>query len=415
MNTLVSPHTYSEEERTAIEQQLDRLVSNGYFSNSRRFPPFLRFVVQQTLEGNPDGLKERTIGIEIFGKDADYDTATEPIVRVTAAEIRKRIAQYYQHPGHEQEVRITLPPGSYVPQFEFPPKTAPLEPKPAAAAVIPAPQALPSQPDLPAAAPAAEPPRNLRWVAFGVVLLLIAAAGLYYWSANRKSALAEFWGPVLGSSDPILFCVADQTQYTSVGLRDASNPDHLIQLKDNLTAVVIDDLNTITQLAGVLQASEHRYVLRGESATTLADLRNGPSVIVGAFDNAWTLRLLAPLRYHFANNPEMTSFSIVEGNQASHPRWTVNRQKQMATNNYEDYAIVARFTDVTTGRPTVIAAGIGRGGTIAAGEFLADPALLREVIRRLPSPHTQNLEVVLRTEIIGGEPGTPSIEATYSW
>ena len=71
-----------------------------------------------------------------------------------------------------------------------------------------------------------------------------------------------------------------------------------MQIKDNLTAVIIDDLNTITQIAGLLQTSAHRYMLRGESATTLSDLRDGPSVIVGAFDNAWTLRLLAPLPYH---------------------------------------------------------------------------------------------------------------------
>ena len=97
----------------------------------------------------------------------------------------------------------------------------------------------------------------------------------------------------------------------------------------------------------------------------------------------------------------MTTFSIVESG-PGHRRWTVDREQQMATNNYQDYAIVARFTDVTTGRPTLIAAGIGRGGTIAAGEFLSDPHLLRSVLNRLASPQTQNVEVVLRTEIIGG-------------
>ena len=112
--------TYTEEERRSIEAQLERLLANQFFSHSRRFPSFLRYVVNQTLSGHAEDLKERTLGIEIFGKTADYDTASDPIVRVTAAEIRKRIAQYYQDPGHEHEVRISLPPGSYVPQFHFP-------------------------------------------------------------------------------------------------------------------------------------------------------------------------------------------------------------------------------------------------------------------------------------------------------
>src|ERR1700761_7804007 len=105
---------------TQVRRQLDRLLSDPHFSHSRRFPDFLRFVVHHTLAGQTETLKERTLGIEVFGKEADYDTGTDPIVRVTAAEIRKRIAQYYQEPGRESELRITLPSGSYVPKFDWP-------------------------------------------------------------------------------------------------------------------------------------------------------------------------------------------------------------------------------------------------------------------------------------------------------
>src|ERR1700677_4709739 len=107
----------SEAEKSAIREQLDRLLANPHFSHSKRFPSFLRFVVEQTLAGEADNIKERTLGIEIFGRDADYDTASDPIVRVTAAEIRKRVAQYYQDPAHVNELRIALPPGSYIPKF----------------------------------------------------------------------------------------------------------------------------------------------------------------------------------------------------------------------------------------------------------------------------------------------------------
>jgi hypothetical protein len=120
-DTTTSGHeVLSPTEAAAIQRQLELLLDSPHFSHSKRFPSFLRFVVDQTLAGEADTLKERTLGIEVFGKDADYDTASDPIVRVTAAEIRKRIAQYYQDSGHQDELRITLPSGAYIPQFHWP-------------------------------------------------------------------------------------------------------------------------------------------------------------------------------------------------------------------------------------------------------------------------------------------------------
>ena len=113
-------------------------------------------------------------------------------------------------------------------------------------------------------------------------------------------------------SDPVLFCIADQNQYSAIALRDAADPSRQITLQDNLTAVVIDDLSPIVRIAGILQSSGKRYSLRGEGATNLMDLRNGPAIFVGAFDNAWTLRLTKGLRYHFANNADMSQFRIVD-------------------------------------------------------------------------------------------------------
>jgi hypothetical protein len=213
----------------------------------------------------------------------------------------------------------------------------------------------------------------------------------------------------------VLFCVADQPQYTALALRDADQPANQVVLNEKVTAVIIDDLSTITKVAGVLQSGGKRYTVRGEGTTSLTDLRNGPSILLGAFDNAWTLRMLHPLRYHFANNATMTIFSIVDSASPQKSRWVVDRAQQIATGIYMDYAIVARFTDPTTGKPTLIAAGIGRGGTNAAGEFLTNPDLMQIVRNQKPSPSMKNVEVVLSTQIIGGEPGTPRVEGVYFW
>src|SRR6204780_3433639 len=101
-----NPDDFSDVEKAAIEEQAERLLKSQYFSPSRRFPMFLPFVVRHTLAGQADAVKERTLGIEVLGRSAVDDAATAPIVRVAAAEIRKRIAQYCQEPGHEVEIRV---------------------------------------------------------------------------------------------------------------------------------------------------------------------------------------------------------------------------------------------------------------------------------------------------------------------
>jgi hypothetical protein len=407
----VSQSALGDEEKAMVQEQLERLLASPHFSHSRRFPSFLRYVVERTLSGQEDSLKERTLGIEIFGRAANYDTSSDPIVRVTAAEIRKRIAQYYQSPGHGNQLRISLPAGSYIPHFHFHPP-ANEEDSAVPAMVL---QGVPSEPHIRGIE--ARPRRAWKLLAAVLLVVVLAAAGgLWLWESARRSPLDFFWGPLLTSSDPVLICVADQKQYSTIALRDANDPGRQLILPDNLTAVVIDDLNPIVKVGGILQASGRKYSLRGEGAANLMDLRAGPTVFIGAFDNAWTLLLTRPLRYHFANNPEMTQFRIVDTKAPSATRWMVDRPQQMATDNYRDYGIIARFTDNTTGKLAVIAAGISRGGTIAAGEFLTDPTALGE-LRRLAQAagNKRNMEVVISTQIIGGEPGSPKVEAAYFW
>ena len=255
-------------------------------------------------------------------------------------------------------------------------------------------------------------------IVVGSCLLILVGflAATYAWKAAHRSALDFFWGPIFNGNEPVLICIADQLQYGAVALRDSADPTRQILLKDNLTAVVIDDLNAVIQVTGLLKANEKQYSLKGEGVTNLTDLRKGPTVFVGAFDNAWTLRLTNPLRFHFSNNPEMTQFRIVDAENPSQTNWGIDRQEQMTKNNYRDYAIVARFTDGNTGKLAVIIAGVGRGGTIAGGEFVSNPAYLAQLSNAARAAgNKKNMEVVLSTQIIDGEPGSPKVEATYFW
>lgn len=103
-----------------IHAQLDLLVRDDVFRSSKRSVAFLKYVVEQTLNGSADQIKERTIGIEVFGRDPSYDTNLDHIVRTAATELRKKLATYYVDEKHRSELRMDLVPGSYVPRFSFP-------------------------------------------------------------------------------------------------------------------------------------------------------------------------------------------------------------------------------------------------------------------------------------------------------
>src|SRR5690348_17036605 len=96
-------------------EQLARILDSPQFRSSKRCSTFLRYVVEQAVDNHFESLKERTVGVAVFNRDPDYDTNQDPVVRGTAGAVRKRLAQYYLEPSHERELRISLPPGSYVP------------------------------------------------------------------------------------------------------------------------------------------------------------------------------------------------------------------------------------------------------------------------------------------------------------
>src|SRR5271167_1548667 len=96
----------SQVEKDSVAEQLQRILSHPSFKNSKRCPALLRYIVEHQLHGDTGNLKERTLGIEVFGRVPDYDTNSDPVVRTSASEVRKRIAQYYHEPGHEKEIRI---------------------------------------------------------------------------------------------------------------------------------------------------------------------------------------------------------------------------------------------------------------------------------------------------------------------
>jgi hypothetical protein len=410
----------SDYEKGAVEQQLEHLLASPLFHSSKRYGQFLRFVVARALDGQGSHLKERVLGVEIFERPADYDTNTDPIVRVTAAEIRKRIDQYYQDPKHSQEIRIFLSSGSYVPHFSWPghPNGFP------DAATAPPASGLTVFNAESVTVPASPPVlRSRRFSVRAKTLLIVTVLLLVLvsiWAAAvlrepRPTVVRQFWQPFVNSPEPMLFCLADQPQYASIRLHDAADPQRETTLPDSMVTVIIDDVDPLVNIAGMLRTYGKNYRVLGQSTTSLTDLRRSPAVFIGAFDNTWTLRLTAPLRFHFGNDVSMTKFWIEDRDNPEKREWLLDRLQQK-TEDYKDYAIVVRFVPPDTDQVSVVAAGIGRGGTVAAGEFLVNENRMDEILKQLPVDwQKKNIEVVLETQVIQGRSGPPRVKAVHVW
>ena len=175
----------------AIREQLQRLLVHPLFANSKRYPALLSYAVEQTLLGNAAELKERSIGIEVFGRAPTYDANADPVVRITAGEVRKRLSLYYYDSSHAGELVIELPLGSYVPVFR---QSEPVAAEPAIDALETAVISTPPQisPFASAAPSAPAPARSsrFRWLAAGMLIIAGCAAGVLVGTAHPPGAAA---------------------------------------------------------------------------------------------------------------------------------------------------------------------------------------------------------------------------------
>jgi hypothetical protein len=395
-------------DRDALREQLERILASHFFRNSKRFPDFLRYTVEHVLSGSTDEVKERTLGIEVFGRQPDYDTSLDPVVRVTAAEVRKRLAQYYQVPGHENETRIEYPLRSYIPEFTFP--------KPA-----PVPAVVPIRPTTPSTA-AREYSAERRWeLAFAILLSCVLVSAFIWWKIPpRENALDRFWSPIQSASSPVLLCISD----TSAVVAPMLNPPPPDPLTTEVAAlpewyrrnhVGFGDTLALTTLAGLVASRGHTFRVRRAENAELRDLQEGPVILIGGRSNPWSVQLDGSLRYSFLRDGNARY--IIDSRNPSLRRWGVEGlPHDPGANIKEDYALISRVLDPTTGHHLITVAGILAYGTEAASQCLADVDCLAQAESLGPADWKhKNIQIVLDTSIIGDDPGKPKVLASYTW
>jgi hypothetical protein len=425
-------HIWTEQESEAIRRYVDDLLQGEAFRGSPRSQRFLRYIIEKTLSGRVESLKERTIGVELFQRESIYDTGQDAVVRVTATEVRKRLLQHYGRYGDAATFHISLPVGSYLPEITIQPTAK--EPVELVAQT-------PSKAEI--SAPAEEHPKILRQTRRGLPLWLVGVVGVLagilltgafaQWRrvAERHvadpvpiSALPPWSGLVRAghgmqiiTSDPNVEQLQELTR-SNISVSDYA--DHIYvpavselspwerefyqnyEHADNAASVD-------TPLAvGIAHLLPQDFAVQSRSARSMriADFQTDDSlVLIGSpRSNPWAGMFADQLDFRFLYVPAETQEIIVN----YRPRTGEKAQYVPTARGFmtgETYALVAMVHNQNQSGKVLLLAGINAEGTEAAGRVVTDRAHLMPLLEHCgisaqgPVP---DFELLLQVQTIGG-------------
>jgi hypothetical protein len=438
-----NPIPLDEESKRVILFELERVLASRLFRSSGRYKQFLSYVVRNSLEGHVENLKERIIGTEVFQRDPDYATGDDAVVRVNAGEVRRRLEQYYYAAPKDTPVRIEIPIGSYAPEFRWTSKITSTENHPHSPHVQVADesaQTVPEKQNLTLAG------KSRHWLKLAVTLCLgLGLAGLLVTLGIRHqrqptSAAGLFWSPVLDSSRPVLICIPQavvyrpafdvyekyslshpgtfQTELQRLTEELPLDPSDKISWKDiehdGTFGVAVGDayagFSISSRLAQMGKASQFRI----GGTCSFEDLRNFSSVVIGAYDDRWTMEMASNLHFAFQWDHRIQEFPRIKENIPSGRVWAAEVGPHF---HYSvDYGIVTRLVDSATGQPLISIGGLGTAGTQAAGELISNPQYLDEALRNAPKEwNKRNVQIVVQAKVTDAIPSPPRVVAAYFW
>lgn len=416
----------STEKKQAV---LDEVLASKTFARSDQLRSFLTYVCEKEIAGNGSEINEYVIAVEALGRPATYSSGEEATVRNRAYQLRHKLLEYYSLENATARVRIELPKGSYCPVFVETEKPAIILEE-----LAPAPVTAPALPESTA------PPvaiRRARWPFIAALALAVLTVIVFSLSRVKlqKTALEEFWEPVLASAHPALICATQPVVYQLDGQArenlvkrqalipaDQSlphNPDPNELLKGNDVVAITDQYTGIgtayatAQITALLRQLNKPSQIKFGNETSFADLRNSPVVLIGAFGNRWTMSIANNFRFVFEGKSIYQRFIVDKADPKN--RWGFEA-KTVTGKVAEDYVIISRIFQSETGEMLITAAGITQYGTRAAGEFLTNPANFEALAIQAPAGwQKKNLQIVFTVKVLDNTPGPPTILATHFW
>jgi len=440
----------SEQDLAALNEHVEQVISGSAFKGSHRSGQFLKYIVDQSLAGHFESLKERMIGVELFGRSHSYDTGEDAIVRVTASDVRRRLMQHYSTNEKSSAFRLSLPLGSYIPEIKRNPvrraegntESHPADPKLKRVEIQPQAQVGVS-PEIPVRSIEIRPQGQTiqtwlsrrKWLLVCIAMAIITGwSFLWSRSAGDRAMLPTHnapipWSSLLASSRPVHVITSDpnivvvqEITGRELSLSDYANhryisdesgltPEELRYCRSILwgdnSAAAVDP--PIALRIGAFAAMKARTAdARASRSIQFSDLKTDDNFIFlgSPRSDPWTSLFNDQLDFKFAYDPAAKQEIIIN----SHPHAQESAKYVPTAQGWatgQSFAIVAFVQNPDTNGQVLILAGADGEGTEAAGKFVTDLPRLSSALYQCgikPAGAPVHFEFLLRLDTMAGSP-----------
>jgi hypothetical protein len=460
--TVITRIAGSEEKMAVLWEHLREIEEGMAFRGSSRCARFLTYIVEQAVAGRFDSLKERVIGVEVFGRSPDYDTSEDAIVRVTASDVRKRLLQHYGRNGSASRFQISLPVGSYIPEIICE------APKPGVRSRLAVSQGFASQvADAPATDSTAAPvlARNennsgtiaaietaaSKWriIAFSLAALLVALLGLNLalwgtvWKKLGPAKAAQnpalLWSALLSSTRPTHLITSDidfvkiqRLLGRRISVSDYANRSYIPALNTlspelkriYLTTMPGDkapllDTRIVAHIAEMAKDSSGRIDVLGARSLQFPDLKSDDNFIFlgSPYSDPWFMVFNDQLDFRIQSHGDKDLGPEFISNVRPGPReQPVYSATAIGGATGETWGILALVENPNEHGQVLLIAGISGEGTQAAGELATDLPSLSAALQKCgipPSSPLTHFEMLLHIKIMAGYPSQYEVAACH--
>jgi hypothetical protein len=426
--------------KALVQRHLAQVKEGPAFRGSQRGAQFLEYIVQQSALGHLEQLKERMLGIELFGRLPSYDTGEDAIVRVTASDVRRRLVKHYSQTENKVEFRISLPPGTYVPEFvrnegyesavvESVPVMEPEFPRRIEAVSIPEPTKSIPQTGL----------QSIRFSRFlavigGIALAIGLLLTLTHWHQSTFPAQAKVitrpsvpWDVMFDGTRSVLLIASDPNieevqhfAHQAISLSDYANgiylphnfgqfpPDLVPHMRDLLRGNKIAQVDgeIIGGLASLMPPGQRLMTVQSARSVHIHELQTNDNLIFlgSPRSNPWTIMYEPMLDFQFGYDPHTEREYI----RNLHPTNGEASQYSVTSGDYqtgEAFATVTFLQRGSHGERILLIAGTNGEGTQTAGHLVTDPQHWEQAVRscHLPSRSSNtSLQLLLHLNAVAG-------------
>jgi hypothetical protein len=430
------------EEIAFVRQHLEEVLASAAFRGSHRSAQFLKHIVEQSIAGSFESLKERSIGIELFGRPPSYDTGEDAIVRVTASDVRKRLLQHYGTRGNTSVARLVLPLGSYVPELrrDFhglenlavgasePVVKIASQKAVASAQIVPLPQ------------PNTKPHRALQWAAFGILLvgLNVSVWGLFWRHSLAKgteSVAILPWSTLFHNAGSIKVVTSDpniekieRLSGEPISLSDYANqryipnpgalsPEIVRFCKDFLRGDLAPAVDTgvVARIAALAQTGSSKIEVQGARDIRLSQVYTEDNFIFlgSPRSNRWASLFNNQLDFRFELNAGQEIIRNV------HPRSNEKSVYVPTAGGYatgQSFATISFLPNPGQNGHILLLAGANGEGTTAAGELITNQQRLSTELQNCgirPTGPVKYFQLLLGLNTMAGSPSDVKVIACH--